>query len=360
MKINKNILATLFVMLFSVSVFAQQAELTFSETQHNFGDITEQGGPVTFTFHFKNTGNSPLILNSVNASCGCTTPVWTKAPVAPGQSGTIQVTYNPQNRPGAFNKSIAINSNAKNSQMSLFISGNVAQRPKTLEEQYSREVGTIRSKSNYIRLGDVKNTEVKEGILEVANTSDKPQKIEFRTPPSHLSISIKPEVLQPGEEGVVTVHFDGRQYANFGEVISRLYLLEDGVASYKNSFGISANLIEDFSSLTAKELADAPIVSFNTLTHDFGDIGGTDKVSYSFQLTNKGKTNLVIRKISTSCGCTAVNPQTKVIEPGKTIPLEVQFDPKGKSGRQAKTITVVTNAPDGQLSTLRINAVIKS
>ncbi|MFV0366525.1 MAG: DUF1573 domain-containing protein [Mangrovibacterium sp.] len=355
MKTKKNIFSLLILMLTSVSVWAQ-AGLVFTEVRHSFGEIQEQDGPVTHTFQFKNTGNAPLILNAVNASCGCTTPKWTKAPVAPGQVGNIEVTYNPLNRPGAFNKTIVVSSNAK--QETLYISGNVIQRPRTLEEEYPREFGNLRTKTNYIRLGEVKNTEVKTGTLEVANITDKPQTVEFRTPPSHLKVTVVPSVIQPGEKAVINVEFDGRQYANFGGVVSRLYLLVDGQASYKNSVGISASVVEDFSSLTAEELANAPVVSFDANSYDFGEIKENDKVSHTFHLTNKGKTNLIIRKIKTSCGCTAVTPEKKVVASGETVPLEVKFDSKGKFGRQSKTITILTNAPASQVTNLRISTVI--
>ncbi|MFV0554858.1 MAG: DUF1573 domain-containing protein [Mangrovibacterium sp.] len=356
MKSLKSILLLLICTISSLGAMAQ-AEITFTETKHNFGEIQEQDGPVTHSFQFKNTGNSPLILNSVNASCGCTTPKWTKAPVAPGQSGTIEVTYNPLNRPGAFNKSIAVSANTKKA-VSLSIQGNVLQKPKTLSELYPHALGNVSVKTSYIRLGEVNNTEVREGTLEVANTSDKPQVIEFRTPPSHMSVRAEPSTIAPGKTGTITVRFDGQAYNNFGDVVSRLYLLVDGDASYKNSIGISATVVEDFSSLSASERANAPKVSFDTDSYDFGEIQEDAKVNHTFKLTNKGKTNLIIRKVTTSCGCTAVTPQKKVIAPGETVPLDVKFDSKGKFGRQSKTIKIITNAPDSQMTTLRISAVI--
>lgn len=102
-----------------------QGKLEFDGTSHEFGDVKETGGPIAHDFKFKNTGDQPLIISNVQASCGCTTPDWTKTPIAPGQSGFIKAQYNPLGRPGMFNKSLTVTSNAIEPSSVLFIKGNV-------------------------------------------------------------------------------------------------------------------------------------------------------------------------------------------------------------------------------------------
>jgi hypothetical protein len=101
-----------------------QAEIKFEETTFDFGEITE-GEQATHTFRFTNTGKQELIISNVRASCGCTTPNWTKAPVAPGETGIIKASYNSRNRPGHFNKSITIRANTKQGTHVLYIKGKV-------------------------------------------------------------------------------------------------------------------------------------------------------------------------------------------------------------------------------------------
>jgi hypothetical protein len=84
--------------------------ISFAETTHDYGTIKKDSDG-TFVFTFKNTGNIPLVLSTVQASCGCTTPTWTQEPVAPGKSGEISVKYNTANI-GGFVKTITVNSNA--------------------------------------------------------------------------------------------------------------------------------------------------------------------------------------------------------------------------------------------------------
>ncbi|MEY2925508.1 MAG: hypothetical protein RLZZ337_2059 [Bacteroidota bacterium] len=101
-----------------------QPKFTIEKTSHDFGTI-EEGVQATVTFTFKNTGNAPLVLNSVKASCGCTTPKWTKEPVAPGQEGTVTAIYNSQGRPGNFTKTITVTHNGEGGTEFLTIRGNV-------------------------------------------------------------------------------------------------------------------------------------------------------------------------------------------------------------------------------------------
>ena len=85
--------------------------ISFAENKHDFGSIKE-GDIVKHTFKFKNTGNQPLVVSEVRVTCGCTTPDWTKTPVAPGQSGFITAQFNSTGKPGQNHKVITVVSNS--------------------------------------------------------------------------------------------------------------------------------------------------------------------------------------------------------------------------------------------------------
>ncbi|MDO9276405.1 MAG: DUF1573 domain-containing protein [Lutibacter sp.] len=74
------------------------------------------------TFKFKNTGKSPLVINDIKSSCGCTVPKKPTDPIMPGESGEIEVKY-ATNRPGGFSKSITVSSNADEPVKMLQIKG---------------------------------------------------------------------------------------------------------------------------------------------------------------------------------------------------------------------------------------------
>ncbi|GHA57296.1 DUF1573 domain-containing protein [Pontibacter akesuensis] len=113
-----------------------QGELQFEKEVHDFGTIAE-GTQVSYVFRVKNIGNEPVIISGVQPSCGCTTPTWTKEPILPGKIGTIKAEYNSAGRPGAFNKSINVVSNAATQNRILYIKGEVG--PKDLNLSYTPE-----------------------------------------------------------------------------------------------------------------------------------------------------------------------------------------------------------------------------
>jgi hypothetical protein len=89
----------------SAATAANAPVAKFEKESHDFGKIKE-GDKVSYDFKFTNTGKSPLIITNARATCGCTTPIWPKAPVKPGESGVIAVTFNSAGKSGLQDKQI--------------------------------------------------------------------------------------------------------------------------------------------------------------------------------------------------------------------------------------------------------------
>jgi hypothetical protein len=98
------------------------------ESSHNFGKIP-QGRPATYTFEIVNTGSTPLRLDNVHASCGCTTPEWSRDPIESGATAQIRVGYNAYAE-GTFTKTVTIVYNT-NQTKTLTISGEVFKVPQS-------------------------------------------------------------------------------------------------------------------------------------------------------------------------------------------------------------------------------------
>lgn len=92
--------------------YYDDAAFAWQETVHDFGKI-KRNVPVSYKFTFRNSGDSPLIIASVNASCGCTVTDYSKDPVPGGGEGYVKATYNAAN-PGTFSKTVTVNANTGN------------------------------------------------------------------------------------------------------------------------------------------------------------------------------------------------------------------------------------------------------
>jgi Protein of unknown function (DUF1573) len=84
--------------------------MEFNTTDHDFGTV-EEGKKVSFTYTVKNTGQAPLIIQSAQASCGCTVPDWTKAPIPVGGEGFVKAEFDTKGKPGVNNKTVTVTAN---------------------------------------------------------------------------------------------------------------------------------------------------------------------------------------------------------------------------------------------------------
>ena len=213
---KKYILVTLLLSISVSFLSAQQqgATISFDDEGHNFGEIKESDGPVTYEFIFSNTGSTPLVLTNVKASCGCTTPTWSKEPIRPGEKGFVKVAYNPRNRPGGFNKTVTVTTNATPPRKVLRISGEVLPRVKTVEDIYPRMIGTLRMKTNHLAFVKVYTDQVKVDSLPIINVGEEPIKLTFQSDFEHVKLYTVPSELKPRQKGHIVGEYDGSKKNN--------------------------------------------------------------------------------------------------------------------------------------------------
>ncbi|NOT75531.1 MAG: DUF1573 domain-containing protein [Cyclobacteriaceae bacterium] len=104
---------------------SEMAVANFDTQNFDFGKI-KVGVPATHEFTFTNKSKTTMVISSVNASCGCTTPDWTKDPIPPGGTGFVKATYNAAGV-GAFDKSVTVMANVEGGVVMLRIHGEVVQ-----------------------------------------------------------------------------------------------------------------------------------------------------------------------------------------------------------------------------------------
>lgn len=110
--------------------------ITFDKVRHHFGSIWH-AEKVTYAYTFKNSGTEPLIIKDVKTSCGCTKPTYPKEPIAPGEAGEVEVTYNSVGKQGGQRATIRVITNdAIQPETVLKLLGTVKVKPR---EEYEKE-----------------------------------------------------------------------------------------------------------------------------------------------------------------------------------------------------------------------------
>lgn len=334
--------------LVSMAAMSQKPVLNFEVKTHDFGKINETDGKATYVFDFTNKGNSPLVINRVQASCGCTTPTWTKEPVEPGKSGSITVTYNPMGRPGLFSKSIVVYSNGTEEQITLLIKGDVVSKQAAMENTYPVDMNGLSFKTKAVQMNNINKGSKQQRTLEIKNTSNSSIKPTFESLPTYLSVSINPTVLAPNTEGKITFTFDSKKCSLWGPVNNTVAVLINGqkINNNDNKITVYANITEDFSRITIEEKRSSPIVEVPQNTVHLGVIKKGQKASGSFKILNKGVKSLEVRRIINNNQEMKIHQNTLSIGSGKSA--QINFDVNTKNlpeGEFKKSINIQTNDP---------------
>ena len=339
------------MLLAAVAVFAQQPVIEFKETSHDFGTIAEDGGRVTHTFEFTNTGALPLIISNVKASCGCTTPNWTKEPVEPGQKGIVTATYNPAGRPGSFTKTITVTSNASSATVRLSISGNVTPKPAKVADKYPVKAGSVGLHNRAVGLSNINYGDSRTAQLKVANIGKEPISVGVKFDEKFVSAGEPVKLDKEGDEGVINLTFNTAEAKTWGSFILNGQLTINGEAQQGEEYRIvlSGNVIEDFSKMREPEKKMAPICEPEGTTVNLGTLKkGTGIKAGKLRIGNQGaKSPLLIRRIVSHSDDLSVKAKKTSLAPGKKTDIVIavntdKLDPKPYK----RSINIITNDPN--------------
>jgi hypothetical protein len=117
------LLTSCFLVSCKLNTVSNNATITFKNSEYDFGQL-ELNGNGNYSFVFNNTGDTPLNIQDVKTSCGCTVPQWPSKPIKPGRSSEIKINYDTKH-PGRFHKTITVYYNGKDSPITLTIKGSV-------------------------------------------------------------------------------------------------------------------------------------------------------------------------------------------------------------------------------------------
>lgn len=353
----KKISFLLFGIILSLAVFSQKPVINFDIKSYDFGKITEEAGKADYSFTFTNTGNSPLVVSRVQASCGCTTPTWTKEPIEPGKSGSILVSYNPTGRPGAFVKSITVYSNASEEQVGLIIKGNVV--PKSnIENSFPVVMGDLRISSKVVQMNNIEKGKVSNKTVQVLNTGKSNLSPTIVNLPAHIKVSIEPSTIKPNDEATIVFTLDSKNCNQWGPVSDDVYVSINNQRKNTEEFKLHvfSNIIEDFSSLTLDQKRKSPIFAAATRTVDYGTIKTGSKKAAKLKISNNGLSTLEIRRILNNNAELNVHHSKMSIASGKSSFMIIDLISANlPEGEYKKTITIQTNDPDNSFIIIALN-----
>ncbi len=352
--------------LLSVSAAWGQAKIASDQLVYNFGTIAEADGLASHVFKIKNEGNEPLVITRVTASCGCTRPEWSKAPIAPGQSTDLKITYNPKGRPGPFYKTISIYSNGKKGRFNLAVKGNVTPVSAEPVFTYPYAIGPLKLHTKTVLYSSIRLDETLGQKINLLNDSKEEIQIRIGKTPDYLIAQMTDYTLKPGEKGTITLLLEAKKAKRMGRMTWRLPITVTPASGKKveDKVMISANIIDNFTKLSKEAKAQAPIAQLSGTILEFGKlpekksivplIGG--KVTGTFEITNAGKSPLTIYSVTCDNELVNISGGKKKLKSGETATFKVSLRPKEIKTKLETLINVVCNDPNGPIRLIKVTA----
>lgn len=345
------------------------AQLKFDATMHDFGAI-EIGQSVTGKFNYTNVGAKTIELKNIASGCNCIQSNINRQSVAPGASGVLELTFNAQ-KTGPFNELTVVEVEGINKPVPLGITGTVVakntstggdEKSKAATIVYKDTLGDLAFEKVTEAAGLLKSDQTKDFVFHIKNVGKSTLKLQDKVEDKpYLSIIFKDKELKKGAESTITVRYTGekakgvlKNNANFTESLAFFTSEKDNSKKLLNITGTFQRVY------SPEEIASGPKINFESTEFEAGEILQGEHLTYGFKFTNTGKSDLLIESAKASCGCTATAPKEKVIKPGASSVIDINFDSHGKQGAQHKTVTVTSNDPEKPTVVLHIKCTIKT
>ena len=334
-----------------------QTDLVFDKLVHDFGDILLSDGKKSCTFTYTNKGKQPIVIQIVIASCGCTVPVWDKAPIMPGKSGIISVTYQNDLGPYPFDKTISVYSTASDFPIVLRIRGVVHEKAKSISQLFPIAHGPFLLRKSQFQLGQIAQGEVKTDSVQIINAGKSAIEVGFKDVSKGLIISINPKKLKSGEKGFMRYSVDTRVQPDWGTITYSAQPLVNGKVENPIPIVITVDIRDNFINYSKEQLQNAPILLAEHTSYRTENIKQGSIIEKQFVITNKGKSPLVFHKATPSHDYTIVNlPSSIAPEKNGTITLLVNSDKL--IGEFVTGATIITNVPSRPIFSLMITGTV--
>lgn len=330
--------------------------IEFSKKVHNFGRISINDGAQHCTFEFRNTSSKPVVINNIISSCGCTTPVWPKKPIMPGEGGKVEVTYLNDQGPYPFDKTLTVYTSASTKPIILRITGLAYEKERSLKEMFPASIGQLGLQKEIIRGGQIAQGNTKSGSFQIANISNKSVKVTFANVSPGLSLAIEPQTIPAGEVANVEYAIDTKAKENWGATTYSADVLCNGTRT-PQQIKVECMIIDNFSTLTKEQRGKGSMLLAVNSSYNFGTAAKGKAITATFQLRNTGQSPLVLHKTDAPEGVKVSSPTT--IAAGEKFTLTATVDTSSGNGEEVYTITLITNSPNRPIVNLFVTGKVQ-
>lgn len=190
--------------------------------------------------------------------------------------------------------------------------------------------------------GDVVEGKVVNHDFVIYNAGDDILKIEkVRASCGCTAANPTKDALAPGDSAKITVSFNTAR--RVGPQRKHVYVFSNSVENPEFRMTFTANVVK--SEQDEAMLKSAPQLKMDKRLHDFGTVAEGEVLGLAVKLTNTGKSDLQIKEVKTTCGCTAALLSSKELKPGEEGSLRIELDTSERSGKMARTVTIFSNDP---------------
>lgn len=323
-------------------------------TEHDFGAFGEDNGPQTARFTLVNDGPGELSIVSGRATCGCTSPTYSKASIAAGDSTIVEVTYDPQGRPGRFSKYVEIETSGQPRKTRLYVRGTVIGSGATVARRYPVDFGPLKLAQRSMLIGEVAKGKLKTVYFDGYNRTADSLSVSIAASPAWLEVVPVPEVVPAGEQVTFVAYANSAKCPLYGLVEDSISISAGGRTSV---LPVTMIVNEDFSGISPDKMASAPIAALPQTIVDFGviDRSAPGPLTAQLRIENAGKDKLLIRRVYSSDPGVQATVNTDAVKKGKAATVTVTVDPAQCRGALFNArLNIITNDPLEPVQTMRL------
>jgi len=347
------------LLIVSAATAQQSEQLIFNETIHDFGTIDENAGNADFEFTFTNNSGRPINIVSVAASCGCTTPGWSKETVENGKKGFVKASFDPRGRPGYFNKTLTVNTNLNGPSIVLQIKGTVTNEEMNNDvSRLTASSGSLNMRASEINFGKIfinRPAALQEMVLY--NSGNKTIRVDSVLAPNYLKVEI-PDSIPQQKRVIMKVTYNAMLRNQYGFLSDKIDIVTNDENVPVKSIPVFATVEEFFLPVSSEDADKIPVMSLETGTIDFGNFNMGSTVERTIKVRNTGKKELAIRHIQSNCPCMIVSTDKQKAKPGEEVKITISWKSEGKHGVQHKAITIYSTDPVNPVQRVALTASI--